>query len=503
MVDPAGSIQAHITASLNTKRIHRANKILPQSVQWTLLKISLIGSDALLTLAAFYIAYWVRFNLPFPLFELDVVPSVNYYQAVFYLMIPFWSVIFALNGLYNRRNLLGGTSEYSRVFRAVTFSNIGVIIFGFLEPQLILARGWLIMTWVLSFVLVAGGRFWVRRLVYLLRMHGYFMSNAVIVGANDEGMSLAHDLMSWQTSGLNLLGFVDDNIAAGSRAFRGLFNLGNLGQLDRLVETNDIREIILVTSALPRDLVVSIFRTYGTSPDVNIRLSSGLYEVVTTKIETLDTFNVPLVRVNELRLNATERLMKLFLDYAIALSVLIFIAPMLLLLGLAIKLDSPGPVLHRRRVVGKYRKEFDAFKFRTMHVDGDAILAKYPELQAELARNHKLKVDPRITRVGHFLRKYSLDELPQLINVLLRQMSIVGPRIITTAEMEKYSKWDLNLLTVNPGLTGLWQVSGRSDTTYEERVRLDMQYIRTWTIWADIYILLRTIPAVLKGQGAY
>ena len=153
--------------------------------------------------------------------------------------------------------------------------------------------------------------------------------------------------------------------------------------------------------------------------------------------------------------------------------------------------------------MGKHRKEFDAFKFRTMHVDGDKILDRYPELKAELARNHKLKVDPRITRVGNFLRKYSLDELPQLLNVILRQMSVVGPRIITTAEMEKYSKWDINLLTVNPGLTGLWQVSGRSDTTYEERVRLDMQYIRTWTIWADIYILLRTIPAVLKSQGAY
>ena len=353
MVDPAGSVQTYINASLNTKRIHRATRILPHGVQWTLLISSLVVSDALLALLAFNIAFWARFDLSLPLFQLDVVPSITYYQAVFYVILPLWILSFAVHGLYNRRNLLGGTTEYSRVFRAVTFSSIGVIIFGFLEPRFVLARGWLILGWAFSFLLVAGGRFWMRRLVYLLRMRGYFMSNALIVGANDEAVSLAHDLSIWHTSGLNLLGFVDDNVEVGSRPFRSFFNLGKTSQLDRLIEKNQIKELILVTSALPREAIVAIFRAYGTSPDVNIRLSSGLYEVVTTKIETLDTLNVPLVRVNELRLNGPERAMKLLLDYLIALSVLIFTAPMLLLISLAIKLDSPGPILHRRPRCGQ------------------------------------------------------------------------------------------------------------------------------------------------------
>jgi lipopolysaccharide/colanic/teichoic acid biosynthesis glycosyltransferase len=153
--------------------------------------------------------------------------------------------------------------------------------------------------------------------------------------------------------------------------------------------------------------------------------------------------------------------------------------------------------------MGLNGRQFDAFKFRTMDVNGDAILDSHPDLKAELALNHKLKDDPRITRVGGFLRKYSLDELPQLFNVLKRDMSLVGPRMISPAEMDEYNQWGINLLTVKPGITGLWQVSGRSDVSYEERVRLDMYYIRNWTLWLDIQLLLETFPAVLNERDAY
>jgi lipopolysaccharide/colanic/teichoic acid biosynthesis glycosyltransferase len=153
--------------------------------------------------------------------------------------------------------------------------------------------------------------------------------------------------------------------------------------------------------------------------------------------------------------------------------------------------------------MGLNGRQFDAYKFRTMHVNGDEILDRSPELKAELAANHKLKDDPRVTRLGHFLRRFSLDELPQFLNVIKRDMSVVGPRMISPVEMEQYAKWGINLLTVRPGITGLWQVSGRSDVDYQERVRLDMQYVRNWTIWLDLQLILRTIPAVLNAKGAY
>jgi lipopolysaccharide/colanic/teichoic acid biosynthesis glycosyltransferase len=207
--------------------------------------------------------------------------------------------------------------------------------------------------------------------------------------------------------------------------------------------------------------------------------------------------------VNKVRLTGVDEFLKYSLDIILTLPALIMLGPIMLLLALVIKLDSPGPIIHRRRVMGMNGVEFDAFKFRSMYKNGDEILEAHPELQDELKKNFKIKDDPRITPIGKILRKTSLDELPQLFNVLRREMSLVGPRIITPAEVEKYEKWDLNLMTVRPGITGLWQVSGRSDVTYEERVRLDMHYIRNWTIWLDIQLLFQTIPAVFRSRGAY
>jgi exopolysaccharide biosynthesis polyprenyl glycosylphosphotransferase len=232
-------------------------------------------------------------------------------------------------------------------------------------------------------------------------------------------------------------------------------------------------------------------------------MSSGLYEIITTGLTVKEFAYIPLVGVNKVRLTGINKLVKLFFDYTLTVPGLLFISPLLLLIAAAIKLDSPGPVFHRRRVMGVNGKQFDAFKFRTMLINGDEILSKYPELQDKLAQNHKLKNDPRITRIGHVLRKLSLDELPQLLNVLRGEMSLVGPRIISPKEMKKYYQWGINLLTIKPGITGLWQVSGRSDISYEERVRLDMHYIRNWSIWLDLQLLWRTLPAVLKSQGAY
>jgi lipopolysaccharide/colanic/teichoic acid biosynthesis glycosyltransferase len=153
--------------------------------------------------------------------------------------------------------------------------------------------------------------------------------------------------------------------------------------------------------------------------------------------------------------------------------------------------------------MGLNGRQFHALKFRTMVTHGNEILEKYPELKVELGRNHKLKTDPRITRFGAFLRRYSLDELPQFFNVLRREMSVVGPRMISPEEVCKYRQFGMNLLTVLPGITGLWQVSGRSDISYDERVRLDMYYVRNWSIWLDLQLVFQTIPAVLKARGAY
>lgn len=187
----------------------------------------------------------------------------------------------------------------------------------------------------------------------------------------------------------------------------------------------------------------------------------------------------------------------------LALLLLIALSPVFLLIALAIKWTSPGPILHRRRVLGRGGQPFDAFKFRTMVVDADAILSGDADLQKAFSVSYKLKHDPRITSVGGLLRRYSLDELPQLLNVVRGQMWLIGPRMISPEELAKYGAKGPRLLAVKPGITGLWQVSGRQTTTYARRVELDMEYLDRWTPMLDLSILALTIKAVISGRGAY
>jgi exopolysaccharide biosynthesis polyprenyl glycosylphosphotransferase len=485
-------------------KIQQASRNLPRFWQWRLYTFSLIINDLALTGLAFRLAYYLRFEASLGIFQEYARDSFFFYQSLVLILIPTWLFIFAATGLYQRKNLLGGTQEYSAVFNATTLGMFSVIAVGFLLPDFIFARGWLLMAWVLAFVSVAAGRFILRRVVYIMRSQGYFIAPAVIIGANDEGISLANQLKKWQSSGIHVLGFIDKKIPAGRLVFEDLPCLGPAERLDEIINTYGVEEVILATSAISsRDKMLEIFKRYGVASGVNVRMSSGLYEIITTGLTVKDIAYVPLVEVNPVRMTGVDSALKLMLDYTVTITGLIAIFPMLLLIAIAVRLDSPGPIIHRRRVMGMNGRQFDAFKFRTMRVDGDAILASRPDLQAELAQNHKLKDDPRITRIGGFLRKFSLDELPQLFNVLRSEMSLVGPRMISPVEIDKYNKWDMNLLTVRPGITGLWQVSGRSDISYEERVRLDMHYIRNWSVWLDLQLLTQTIPAVLKSRGAY
>jgi len=472
-------------------------------LQWKLYQACLIANDALMISLAFLGAYLARFQISFPIFQIEIVPSSVFYLRVSSIAMLTWLAVFFINGLYRVENLLGGTGEYALVFRSVSLGMLLVVIAGFLEPAFVLARGWLILAWGLAFSLVVLGRFVLRRLVYWMRRRGYFLSPAIVVGANDEGCLLAEQLWNWGTSGLHIVGMVDDTRAKGSAVYKHISILGDLDDLDEIVSQCGIEEIIIATSALPREQVLPIFEHYGFSERVNLRLSSGLFEIITTGLQVKEMAYVPLVCVNKVRLTGTDHFLKLALDYGLTIPGLILISPLLMLIAVAVRLDSPGPVFHRRRVMGVNGFQFEALKFRTMFTNGDEILERYPEKKAKLIQNHKIQNDPRITRVGGFLRKYSLDELPQLFNVLRHEMALVGPRMISPPEMEKYGRWGMNLLTVRPGITGLWQTSGRSDISYEERVRLDMSYIRNWTIWLDLQLLFRTIPAVIKGEGAY
>jgi exopolysaccharide biosynthesis polyprenyl glycosylphosphotransferase len=501
------SIQTQIENSsiaAASQKIKDANSIIAPHLQWRLYVTGLIVSDLVMTFAAFWLAYYSRFEWFVQYFVPNAVVSFETYRILLYPVPFLWLAIFAVNGLYSKDNLLGGTREYSKVFTSATEGFFIIVLAGFLAPDLIIARGWLLITWIFTFLFVAGARFLLRRYMYSIRKGGYFLTPAVIVGANQEGRWLAEQLLRWETSGLHIVGFVDKKEPVTSVLFHGLPCLGSVEKLGEIIERYNIGEVILASSAFStRDYLLDIFRTYGVSEKVNIRMSSGLYEILTTGLTINKFAYVPLVFVNKVRLAGADNAVKFVMDYLLAIVSLILLSPFFLLIAFLIKRSSPGPVLHRRLVMGLNGKQFHALKFRTMVINGEEVLDQHPELKSELQKNHKLKNDPRITPIGAFLRKYSLDELPQLLNVLKRDMSLVGPRMISPEEATRYKQFVMNLLTVLPGITGLWQVSGRSDISYEERVRLDMYYVRNWSLWLDLQLLFQTIPAVLRAKGAY
>ncbi|MFZ0427225.1 MAG: sugar transferase [Acidobacteriota bacterium] len=470
--------------------------------QWQVLRVALLITDALMLMAAFRTAYFFRFDLHLALSP-EVTPVIEYYLSIAIIVTPVCLALFAAGGLYDRENLLGGTLEYSKVLNCTTLAVLALIVVKFALPGFAIARGWVLGGWFLSFIFVSAGRFLIRRIAYGMRVKGYFLLRTAIVGMNPEATALADELSNWRASGVLVVGHVTTPDQAVDRVPSEQV-LGTLDEIEDLLAEHRIEQLIVAITALRREQLLTLCETVNPLKDLSLRLSSGLFEVLTTGVRVKNFGCVPCISLEKIRLNPGERAAKYVLDYALALAGLVILSPLFLLLGLLVRLDSPGPILHRRRVLGVGGRTFDAFKFRTMHVNGDEILARNPELLEELQRNQKLKNDPRVTRLGAFLRSTSLDELPQLLNVLLGQMSLVGPRMISPEEAEKYGRSRMNLLTVRPGITGLWQVSGRSELTYDERVRLDIHYIRYYSVWRDLQILfVQTLPSVLKKRGAY
>jgi len=484
----------------------------PRKRQRAWIVVALLLVDTLALFATFEIVFYLRFEV----FGFLYVPEgspLGFYSKLVFLIIPFWLALFGVLRLYDLRVLHGGISEYRRITKACTFAIILLLgLSFFLDDKLIISRAWVLMIWVMSIVVLSVTRFAVRRVTYKLRAKGVGLTKVMIVGANDESCQVYQQLMEGRNSpGMEVVGFVGerrsknrssqttqrDNKAVWPGRWMGL-----LSEVRRITEENQIDEVIIASTGLSGEELLEVVRQLTTS-NVEIRISPSLYQILTTGLEVQEINGLPFVTVSKVRITGGNAVLKRALDIVGAFGILTIFSPIFLTLLLLVKRDSAGPAIYRRRVVGQGGKTFDAYKFRTMRTDGDAILAANPDLLEELKETGKLKNDPRITKLGQFLRKTSIDELPQLINVLRGEMSLVGPRMITYQEMIKFGRWQSNLMTVKPGLTGLWQVSGRSDLAYEDRVRLDMSYIRNYSLWKDLQILFQTIPAVLQSRGAY
>jgi len=319
--------------------------------------------DILCIAMSFALAYFVRFQwLPY-----HAEFSADFYWRLVFGMTPVWLIIFSIYHLYDVNLLFGGVEEYARVVNACTVGLMAIILYSFLDRQggQDISRGWLIVAWVFSIAIVGSARFLYRCLIYWMQRQGFFLDRTLIVGANEEGRAIAKQLQASRTAGVRLLGFVDDNLRPGSKV-DGLPVLGRRDSLEALVQRLQIDELVVVPTALGREALLEIYRTWGAKDDVRVRLSPGLYELLTTGIQVKQVGFVPLVSLNKLRITGMDAFLKTVLDYSIAVPALILLSPILLIIAVLVKLDSPGSVLYRRRVLDVGGRTFNAFKFRTM-----------------------------------------------------------------------------------------------------------------------------------------
>lgn len=366
----------------------------------------------------------------------------------------------------------------------------------------IYSRGVFILAWVLSVLLVIVCRALARLIFARKRWWGY---PTMILGAGKTGRMVIRTLKRRPSIGLKPVLVLDDNPEKHG-SLQGVPVVGGVELAPTLARSRKIPYAIVAMPGVPRDRLLELLERYGSS-FAHLLVIPDLFEFSSLWVEAKDMGGVLGLEIRQRLLLPGPRFAKFSIDLAATLIGGLFILPVIGLIALLIKLDSPGPIFYSQTRIGQGGQPFRAWKFRTMVQQADYALKdyleKHPDLREAWERDQKLRYDPRVTRVGRFLRRTSLDELPQLWNILRGEMSLVGPRPIVDEEIPRYGDKFLLYTKVIPGLTGLWQVSGRNNITYEERVSLDAYYVRNWSVWLDMYILLRTIWVVLTGEGAY
>jgi exopolysaccharide biosynthesis polyprenyl glycosylphosphotransferase len=446
------------------------------------------------------VAITLGMALAYKLSEASVVvpqrDQVNYLVLAL-VSVPGWLLVFAKYGLYSSRRITSRTQEYRLVFHAVGVAVALMTLFAY-ALKVDVARRWLLLTFVFALALVLLDRELTRRVFQRLRKHGRMMRRVIVVGANGEGHAIVDMLEHQPWLGYRVVGYVDDvRVEDPSLPIFGPTSKA----LDVVLDTG-ATGVIVATTAIDADACNDLAREL-VEAGVHVELSSTLRDVASQRLLVRPLGRYPVVCLEPVRRAGWRGAAKRAFDLVTASTAVILTAPLMALTAVLIKLDTRGPVLFRQRRIGKDGELFTIYKFRTMTVDAELRLA---ELEAENEADgplFKIRNDPRTTRVGRWLRRFSIDELPQLWNVLRGEMSMVGPRPALPSEAAKWAPRLRQRLMVKPGLTGMWQVNGRSNTSFEQYERLDLYYVDNWSLITDLMIIVRTIPILLRRKGAY
>lgn len=469
-----------------------------------LLSIAVAITDVLLINLAFAIAYWLRYGLQWfaAVDEAYFVPYSAFIPISLALTVLLLS-IYKLGGVYNMPR---GASWFDEVYRLTTGTATGIIliiffIVFFVQPTLY-SRLIFFYAGTLITILLSISRLGKRLVRTMLRKRGLGVDRLLIVGAGEVGRTVMRNVVAQPALGYHVVGFVDDDPDKGGTDIGRFKALGNTTYIPRLVKELAIDEVIITLPWMYHRKIVSIIAQCERE-QVRVRIVPDIFQMTLSHLDVEDLGGIPMIGVRDISISGSQRFVKRAMDVAISLLGIIFLFPIFILLAVMIRLDSPGPAVFRQIRVGKEEQLFACFKFRSMKVGADEEKDRLLDKNEVRGPVFKMRDDPRITGMGRFIRRTSLDELPQLFNVLMGHMSLVGPRPAIPSEVQRYQPWHKRRLEVAPGMTGLWQVSGRSELSFDEMVLLDLYYIENWSPLLDLQILVRTLPKAILGEGAY
>jgi exopolysaccharide biosynthesis polyprenyl glycosylphosphotransferase len=457
-------------------------------------------ADALCALVAGLVAYVVRFG--------SVSASVEYASLLVAAAMPFiWFTSMLLARSYEARFLWVGPEEFRRVFfAAVTMlATVGTVSWAF---KLEIARGFIVLAVPLATLLTLLQRYAHRQWLHLQRQRGNYLQTTLLVGHRHAVAALDAQMKREAYHGYRVIGCClplrQQDFAAD--AFEGPPVLGALDDVADVADIVSKNEVDTVAVLPCPELDGPALRRLGWGLEktrAELLLAPALTEIVGPRVRIRPVCGLPLLHMERPELRGIRRLTKDLFDRTAAALGIFFLLPLLLGIALTVKVTSRGPVFFRQERVGRDGRTFSMLKFRSMITGADSMMSMLATDSDGNGVLFKKKADPRVTRVGRLLRRYSLDELPQLFNVLRGDMSLVGPRPPLRTEVDRYGVEMRRRFLVKPGVTGLWQVSGRSDLSWDDSIRMDVRYVENWSLTFDFMILLKTVGAVLRGNGAY
>jgi exopolysaccharide biosynthesis polyprenyl glycosylphosphotransferase len=474
------------------------------------LATSIFILDLFLVTVAFFLAFWCRASL---LPELIPELSTRFYPLSTYLpMLPMvlvvWGALLLSSDCYRSHRTVTLLEEAWDIVKVCVsaLAVLALVIYTLRLNERFLggdqfSRLWLLLVAVFSCLLLLTEKLALRTLSRYVRSHGFNYRTVLIVGTNPGAVSLADSILNHRYWGFKILGFVAHPRAKTEEFPPEYPILGTLDDIPRIVEENVVDDVLFCVSRRDLDLMEDLLLSLQ-EQGIRIRFVLNLLPHAKAKVRFEELDGAPIVTFHTAPEAVLPLVLKRTVDVALSLVLLVLSAPVVLGIALLIKLTAGGEVLYRQTRCGLNGRKFTLYKFRTMVEDAEERQRELLHLNEMNGPVFKLSKDPRVTAFGRFLRRFSLDELPQLWNVLRGDMSLVGPRPPIPDEVARYQRWQRRRLSMKPGLTCLWQISGRNQIDFDRWMQLDLEYIDSWSPWLDMKILLKTVPAVLSGRGA-